>query len=753
MYNMYLSTRGNFGLEKITKYGTVNKIVFFNKESNFYIINVIFKNKEKITVLGNGENILKNDYIKFDGVLQTVNYKGKNKEQFKADIIEKIKPQEEETILEYLSSGIIKGISKTAAKEIVTTWGKESLNIIEERPHLLKRIKGLGSKKITQIINSWDSCKPQDSEIKKIIELGFNSYEAISIYKFFKADSYNQILNDPYYVYRKVRNVSFEKIDSIAINNSHAIDDKTRVLTALDFVLVNEHNRTGETIVPLQFLIFKTARFLKVKKEVVELFLKEAILLKNIFIYPINNIEYVQHYTIQEAEMEIAQKLFYLYTNTSEYKHNPISDIHKIERSGEKKIVFSDEQKNAILNCVNNKVSVLTGKPGTGKTTVTNEIVKQLEFLGKKDIILCAPTGKAAQKMSESTGKAAKTIHRLLEYNPSTSKFDKNIKNPLDADVLIIDEASMVDIFLMANLIRAVHNKTQLIIIGDINQLPSIGCGSVLRDIIESNIIVTSYLNEIRRTGKNSEIITTAHAICDFGEFNVVSEKNKESDIYFIESDNDEYTFKCIKYILENRTEKVFGFSNYSDAQILTPTLKGLVGTTNLNLALKEIINTKNDEPDNYMKYRDVIFHKYDRVIQIENNYDKGVYNGDSGIISEIGSDYVYVLFGENEVFYKRSELHEILLSYSMSIHKSQGSEYPLVIMPMPEIDNDFIDRSLVYTGITRGKNTVIIIGKRERIEKACKNEKNKLRKTHLKDKILDIFSYDERFLNKTFAN
>lgn len=728
----------------LTIYGKVKKIKYHNPENNYFIIDVLYDKDKKATILGCGEHILCNDLIEAEGEWVLHKYKNKTKEQFKSTIIKKIKPQTRETILEYLSSGIVKGIGKKTALQIVNIWGDDALEIIDKKPNLLTRVQGIGTKKLSKIIQSWEEVKPKDEEISKLINMGFNSYESISIYKHFKEKSIDIVSQNPYFVYQKIRGLNFQKIDSIALLNGIDINNPLRITSGIEHTLIQTHNRTGNTAIDINNIIFMSSKLLKTTQDVIIQNIDNGIE-KNIFYcHHYNNKKLIQHNSVHDAEVEIAQKIYYLYNNQEFLlKHKYIKDLVKIKRDGEKEISFSDEQKNAILTAVNSKISILTGKPGTGKTTVLNEIVKQLKHQGKSKILLCAPTGKAAQKMKESTGMEAFTIHRLLDYNPIKDRFEKNINNPLNADVLIIDEASMIDIFLMANLIRAIHNNTQVVIAGDVNQLPSINCGAVLRDIIQSNTIPVSFLNEIKRTandGQHSKIIQTAHKICDYGEFDVYSAKNENSDFYFIESDSDIKTLEIIKYIIENKVEDVFKLNKFKDLQILAPIHSGLVGTKNLNNVAQELINNTPDDI-NYISYKDFKYKINDKVIQIRNNYDKDIYNGDSGIITDIESNFITIQFDDKEVLYKRSELKEILPSYCISIHKSQGSEYPLVIIPIPQETIPIMDRSLIYTAITRSKNYAILIGNRSAIKECCINENSRFRTTILKYKLQEYFN------------
>lgn len=729
--------------------GIIKKINFFNEKNNFYILRVIVNEKEH-TVLGVGQNLKINDYIDFEGQFKEIKFKNKIQEQFQATYIKSIKPTSEETILEYLSSGIVKGISKTIAKKMVELWGDQSLEILDTKPTLLSRIKGVGAKKISTIINSWSLVKPQETYLEDLINMGFNSKEAVLIFKRFGEDSLNVINKNPYIVSKYIQQIKFEKIDSIAISLNHIEKtDQRRILATIDYFLQKEHDSTGETLIDYDRIVRKILRYLKIEFQYIFNSIEYGLNNKLFFMFNINEKCYLQRKIVYITELEIAQKLYFLNEGKNfKTMYNKIYELAEIRREGEKKVNFTDEQKEAILICVNNKISILTGKPGTGKTTVLNEIVKQLKHYGRNNILLCAPTGKAAQKMKESTGINSATIHRLLEFNPIKDKFEKNVNSPLDCDVLIIDESSMIDIFLLGNLLRAIGDDTQVIFIGDVNQLPSVSCGAVLRDMINSGCIAVAELNQIHRTSANSDIIKVAHEITETGMFNVYSSKDVKTDMYFIETKNDEHSLHILEYIIKNKIEKEFGFNIYKDVQLLTSMHDGLVGTTFLNKELQKILNQDYDEV-NYIKRNGFHYCINDKVIQIKNNYDKEVYNGDTGVIKEIDGQTVTINFDGNDIVYKINDLDEISPAYCLTIHKSQGSEYPVIIIPITENYSELMDRSLIYTGITRGKKMVIILGQRENIKKCCLNQKSRFRKTNLENHIRILFnSIDKTNIN-----
>lgn len=715
---------------------------FYNKKNDYYVLSLkMGKNKkDKKIVCGYGTDLNINDYVRATGKWVEVN----NGFKFEAITIEAIRPSEKETILEYLSSGIIKGVGAKNAKEIVSVWGDKSLEILDKEPEQLLRITGIGNKKLQKIINSWDEVQPSNEIYKTLMDYGFQNFEAIRIYKFFKSESLNVVKERPYSIHKRIKSISFEKVDSVALSMGVEKDNEERVISALEFFLLEGH-KSGDTLIDY-FQVFNISRiYLDVDREIISKNLDKAIERGNIFYKSYSNVEYLQYRTINEAQNDIANRIYDIKSNNNhKIGETDKREIINIARKGEKVVPFSCEQKTAIINSINEKFSVLTGKPGAGKTSVLNEIIKQLRNLNK-NIVLCAPTGKAAQKMKESTGYPSSTVHRLLEYNPVFNRFSKDESDPIVCDVLIIDESSMIDIFITSHLFKAISLNTQVIIVGDVNQLPSVGCGSVLRDIINSNRIMVSRLNKIYRQGNGSEIITIAHEV-DKGEFDYNKKHNKDqkTDFYYLPTDSDYEAIEKIK-IISSKLDKEFGIDPQSGLQMLTPVHDGILGTINLNNYMQNLLN-----PPKFngftLKHNNYTYGVDDKVIQIVNNYEKNVYNGDCGTIKMVNSKGIVVEFDNGMIVeYEIIELGELLLSYAMTIHKSQGSEYPAIIIAMPEDYNQIMDRSLVYTGITRGRKLVIVIGNKKTLQRAISSEKSRKRVTDLKEKINEVFdAYNE---------
>ena len=712
--------------------GIVKNKKHYNEDNGFYIL-VILVDKKKITIMGNGADCIKrNDCVSGYGVWETSKY-GKH---FKVNAIKVIKPTKKETILEYLSSGIIKGIGKKNAIEMVRLWGEKAIEVIDEQPELLLRLNGIGNAKLQKIINSWEEVRPSEQTISELIDIGFKNNEAITIYQKFKDESLKIARNNPYLIHRKCRSIDFEKVDEVALNIGIAYNSPKRILATLEHFLIEEHNKTGNCLIEYNEFFQKCQKYLKVTSDEVLTSINFGIISHCFYYISYNDENYLQFRTVKLAEEEIARRLFVIMQDTSYNPSNKTFKIKKLSRKGEKELLLSSEQENAIFNCINEKVSVLTGKPGAGKTTTLNEVIKQLQNLNRS-VLLCAPTGKAAQRMNESTGLKASTIHRLLEFNHMGTGYLRNESNPLETDVIIIDESSMIDLYLMSNLLKAISNGTQIIIAGDANQLPSVQLGAVLRDLINSNLIKVSRLEKIYRQAATSKIITNAHSI-DEGKFDFNYKSTPLEDFHFIKSNNDEKTLLMMKDIIKNRLKSKYNLEPQNDLQILAPQHEGIVGTKNLNKEMQSLLN-ENDSI--IIERKDFNYKLGDKVIQIINNYDKNVFNGDCGKITTLNYKGIEVTFDNGQVIeYFPNELGEILPSYCMTIHKSQGSEYPAIIILLPQAYTGLIDRSLIYTGITRGKALVIVIGSEDVLRRGIESVHSRLRKTYLKKVMTKIF-------------
>lgn len=630
-------------------------------------------------------------------------------------------------IRRYLESGAVRGIGPVNARRIVEAFGHETLEVIDNDPERLLDIEGIGKKKLMQIIDHWQEQRSIRSIMVFLRGHGISCALAKKIYRKYGEETVSVLQNDPYRASREIFGIGFKTADKIAAELGIAKESEIRVEAGLEHVL-NELSDEGHVCVPEQELIEAAEKMLEIDQH---LFRKALISLEEsgrIIRKTIPNSDpplvYVWSRPLFFSEIGIAKELARIVSNEASIR--PIKTDKAIEWVQEKlHISFSKEQKKAIVESVCNKVHIITGGPGTGKSTVTNAILAIHRKLSDK-IILCAPTGKAAKRLSEITHWKALTIHSLLEYDFTNGGFKKGSDNRLTCDLLIVDEASMIDTFLLYSLLKAIPDYTRVIFIGDIDQLPSVGPGNTLKDMIDSHTVTTTKLYQIFRQAKNSKIITNAHNI-NKGLMPDLIPPEQNSDFLFYESDNPEEMVSKIIRLCKEEVPRAYNLHPTKQIQVLAPMKRGMVGIENLNVALQKALNPTSSGIERFGRSLKV----GDKVMQIRNNYNRGVLNGDVGWITEIDTDdgLVLVDFDGNEVEYDFSELDEIVLAYAVSIHKYQGSESPCIIMPVHTSHFKLLKRNLLYTGITRGKKLVILIASKRAVAMAVKN--NDVEKRH----------------------
>jgi exodeoxyribonuclease V alpha subunit len=628
----------------------------------------------------------------------------------------------------YLSSGLIKGVGPSTADRIVKYFGDKTLEVLENDIQRLTEVEGIAEKRIKVISKSWE----QQKEIKRVM-IFLQSYQittgyAVKIYKTYGNTAIEKLKENPYQLVDDVFGIGFKIADRIAQNLGIEPASPARIKAGIKYIL-NEFTNQGHCYGIINEIIDKSSELLEVEKLLVE---KTLDVLKN-----------NQEIILQEdrvwlpfyyfAELGVSKKLIELVRFPQQLIN---LDVPKKIKYLEKKydISFAEEQKEAIEKVLLNRVLVLTGGPGTGKTTTVLGLIELFEEL-KLKIILAAPTGRAAKKLSETTGRKAKTIHRLLEYSPKRGIFTKNSENPIQAEVIILDEVSMIDILLMNNLLKAVLPGTLLILIGDVDQLPSVGPGNLLKDIIDSETIPVVRLTKIFRQDRRSLIIVNAHRVNE-GKYPVIKGE-KERDFYFIEEEDPQLAAQKIINLCTVRLPAKYKIDPVDDIQVLSPMYKGEVGADNLNYCLREALNLKGKE----IKYGNHSFRVNDKVMQIKNNYDKEVFNGDIGRIENIEEEehILEVNFYGRRVGYDFSELNELVLAYAITVHKSQGSEYRIVVIPVMTQHYLLLQRNLLYTGITRAKEMVILIGTKKALWIAIKNNKTFHRNTSLKERLIEV--------------
>lgn len=642
--------------------------------------------------------------------------------EFVAESWIEVLPDTTEGIEKYLGSGIIRGIGKVMAKRIVKHFGLATLNVLDNSAERLCEVQGIGKDKLEKIKKSWQKQKGVRDVMVFLHGHGVSAAYAVRIYKQYGKKSIEKVKENPYCLADDVFGIGFKMADHIASTLGYGRNDIRRCKAGVIYTL-KELSNDGHCYAEYEQLVSAAISLLSVEKRYISDAI-DALVAEEGVISEQGDIFLPMLYY---SEVGVANKLRRMLKNSEEEILKGF-DIKRIETEG---IEYDDVQIAAIETALRSKVMVLTGLPGTGKTTTTLGIIAALETF-KKKVICAAPTGRAAKRMSEATGKEAKTIHRLLGFTPSGG-FEHDEDNPLEGDVLIVDEASMIDILLMNSLIKAVPPTMRLILVGDIDQLPSVGAGNVLRDVIDSGMIPVVRLTRIFRQAMTSRIVTNAHKI-NHGQYPDVS-NGKESDFFFIKDTDAEHTATEIVNLVKNRLPNAYGYEP-KDIQVLVPMKNGAVGTKNLNIILQEAINPVGEcITSGAFKYR-----VGDKVMQIRNDYKKNVFNGDIGFVKAIDSEenVMTVTFGGEDVEYEKGDMGELTLAYACTIHKSQGSEYPVVVMPLLMSHYIMLQRNLVYTGVTRAKKLCVVIGDGRAMYKAINNQVVLKRNTRLKERLMD---------------
>ncbi len=700
--------------------GQIERITFVSEEDGFTIVKIrVAGKKEPITALGHLMSPNPGEIIEMKG--KWVKHP-KYGSQFKITSYKTSVPASVYGIEKYLGSGLIKGIGPVMAKRIVKRFGKETLNIIEEDIEKLKQVEGIGEKRISMIKKAWDEQREIRGLMIFLQEHGISPSYAPKIYRKYKEKSIQIIKENPYRLAMDIYGIGFITADRIAEKLGFPKDSELRAMSGIIYVLQQVADE-GHVYFPYEELLERCKKILDISQDTIENAL-EKLQTEGKVIRDDEAIYLSQFYV---CETSVAKRLIRLMEMPKSIrKINTEKAIEWVQKK--LRINLAKRQKDAIRAVSENKILIITGGPGTGKTTVINAIIKIFSQIGAK-ILLAAPTGRASKRMTETSGYEAKTIHRLLEYSPEKGEFKKNERYPLKCDILIIDEASMIDIVLMHHLIKAVPLNATVVIVGDVNQLPSVGPGSVLKDMISSGVFPVVELNEIFRQARESLIVINAHRI-NAGEFPIFKSERKNADFYFIEEEDPEKGLSIIIDLVKNRIPKKFGFNPYEDIQIISPMNKGIIGAENLNEKLQEAIN-----PSSFGIRRGIKKLKLrDKVMQLRNNYEKGVFNGDIGRIVKIDQENqeVFIAFDTGIVAYDYSELDEISLAYAISVHKAQGSEYPAVVIPIFIQHYVLLQRNLIYTAITRGKKLVVIVGTKKAFLIGIKNNKIQKRYTKL---------------------
>ena len=709
--------------------GVLERIVFFNEENSFTVARLQVQGKQDlVTIVGALSLPTPGETLRLKGqwVVDT-----KFGQQFRVESCLSVLPATIVGMKKYLGSGLVKGIGPIMARRIVDKFGLETFDIIEDSPERLREAEGIGPIRTERITKAWQEQK----EIREVMVF-LQGHEvspayAVKIFKVYGDKAISVVKENPYRLALDISGIGFKTADKIA--RSMGIDPNSQIRAEAGIIhVLSELVDEGHVYYPYEELKEKAAELLEVDPAILETALATLAQQNRILIEEWPEVKAVYLTPLHVAEANVARRLKALIESPKQ----PLQiDVEKAIEwvQGTNHIELAETQKQALRKAIGGKVLVLTGGPGTGKTTLVNSLVRILEKKGQR-IVLASPTGRAAKRLSEVTGREAKTIHRLLEFSPKEGGFKRNEDNPLDADLVVIDEASMVDILLMNHLLKAIPPAATLFLVGDVDQLPSVGPGNVLKDIIASGCVETVILTEIFRQAQESLIIVNAHRV-NRGEFpQLKPQQGQRPDFYYIEKDTPEEVLGVIKELCVKRLPNAFHLSPLDDIQVMTPMHRGTVGVANLNAELQSLLN-----PEGKVITRGGrLFRMNDKVMQIKNNYEKDVFNGDIGRLVGIDLDEqkVQVKFEDRVVDYELSDLDDLVLAYAISIHKSQGAEYPAVVVPLLSQHYIMLQRNLLYTAITRAKRLVVLVGSKRAIAIAVRNNKVQHRYTNLASRL-----------------
>ena len=706
--------------------GLVDRVTFHNQENGFCVLRVKARGqRDLITVLGHAAMISAGEFVQVSGTWINDRTHGV---QFRASFLKATAPTTVEGIEKYLASGMIRGIGPVYAKKLVRAFGQAVFDVIEQEPPRLRDVTGIGPKRAERIIAGWAEQKVIREIMLFLHSNGVSTSRAVRIYKTYGADAVQLISENPYRLARDIRGIGFRTADQIAGKLGIEKTALIRVRAGISYALA-EAMDDGHCGLPAEELVALTRELLEVPAELVETALSLELQGGAVIADDLDGRRCVFLAGLHRAEREIAEKLKALAVGKPPW---PLIDADKAIPWVEKrtKLALAETQIEAVRVSLASKVLVITGGPGVGKTTLVNSILK---ILGAKAIAiaLCAPTGRAAKRLSESTGLEAKTIHRLLETDPRTGAFRRTEEAPLDCDLLVVDETSMVDVPLMRALLRALPDQAALLLVGDVDQLPSVGPGQVLADVIASGAVPVVRLTEVFRQAAESRIIVNAHRINQGLMPDLASVES--GDFFFVDATDPDEGVRKLLAIVRERIPKRFGFDPIRDIQVLCPMNRGGLGARSLNIELQTALNSPGEIRVERFGWT---FCPGDKVMQVENDYDKEVYNGDLGVVSRIDMEEgeLTVDFDGRDLTYGFGELDELVLAYATTIHKSQGSEYPAVVIPLSTQHYPMLQRNLVYTGVTRGKRLVVLVGQRKALTIAVKGARARRRWSKLRE-------------------
>jgi exodeoxyribonuclease V alpha subunit len=706
--------------------GLVERVTFHNDENGFCVLRVKARGqRDQITVVGHAAMISAGEFVQASGSWINDRTHGV---QFRASFLKATAPTTVEGIEKYLGSGMIRGIGPVYAKKLVRAFGEAVFDVIQQEPDRLRDVTGIGPKRAARIIAGWAEQKVIREIMLFLHSNGVGTSRAVRIYKTYGADAVRLISENPYRLARDIRGIGFRTADQIAAKLGIEKTALIRVRAGISYALAEAMDE-GHCGLPVDELVPLTEKLLEIPAELVETALRLELEDGAVVADDLEGCSCVFLAALYRAEREIAGRLKTLAAGKPPW---PAIDINKAIPWVEQrtKLALADSQKAALRAALVSNVTVITGGPGVGKTTLLNSLLKVL-IAKAVTIALTAPTGRAAKRLFESTGIEAKTIHRLLETDPRTGSFRRNEVEPLDCDLLVVDETSMVDVPLMRAVLRALPDGAALLLVGDVDQLPSVGPGQVLGDIIASGAVSVVRLTEVFRQAVESRIIANAHRINQGLMPNLAPAD--VGDFYFVDTTEPEESVRKLLAIVRERIPKRFGFDPIRDIQVLCPMNRSGLGARSLNIELQKALNPPGEIRVERFGWT---FCPGDKVMQVENNYDKEVYNGDLGVVSriDIQEGELAAEFDGREIVYGFGELDELVLAYATTIHKSQGSEYPAVVIPLTTQHYPMLQRNLVYTGVTRGKRLVVLVGQRKALAIAVKVARTRKRWSKLRD-------------------
>ena len=733
--------------ERSTLQGIIARITYQHPETHYTVARLDSDGPSSVTVVGALFPVSEGEEIKVFGRWKNHPRYGL---QFQIDHWEKVEPATLEGIEKYLGSGLIKGIGPTYAKRLVSAFGLDTLRVLSEEPLRILEVDGIGEVRARRIMQAWQEQRGMQDVMVFLQGHGVGAALSLRIFRVLGSETISRVRANPYILAQEVHGIGFLLADRIAGSIGIRGDFPLRVQAGLLHVLRESADR-GHCFLTLSALMKNACTLLGVAEESISAAIEELISKNEVTFQKFSGAPEDRVYLAElyDAEQRVAAAIERLLSTSSflegkrianpENKRQTISrgaiDLVNVDLFGTLSIRLDDEQIKAAREALQQKVFVITGGPGTGKTTLLMSLLAILTS-AKVSFALAAPTGRAAKRMTESTGEEAMTLHRLLEFNPREGAFQRHEDNPLQVDVVIVDEASMVDLTLMDHLLRAIDPHSHLILVGDVDQLPSVGPGSVLKDLIESGVVPVAVLKRIFRQERESLIVVNAHRILQ-GQQPAFADARENRDFDFMARDSEEEILAAVKELMRERipqTLRLTGDQVVQAVQVLTPMHRGMLGTIQLNRELQNLFNPVGEA----LERSGSLLRARDKVMQLRNNYEKGVFNGDLGRIASFDKEdgKVCVDFDDRKVEYEADELDEICLAYATSIHKSQGSEYPAVVIPLHTSHYMMLYRSLLYTAVTRGKQLVIVVGSRKALAMAIRNVRVERRNTGLKEKL-----------------